>query len=91
MAALPLEGVRDAPVVYIDGYQGVSVGNGIVKMNLFQDVFDTATNKNIRKCVTVLAIPLAVFEGMRGSMNDLARQFSESGLLIVQEPGRKPQ
>jgi hypothetical protein len=85
MKALTLEGVADAPVVYVDGYQGAMVGNGTIKINFFHDLLDTKTNKHIRQCNLVLVVSLPIFESMRATFNDLGTTLGEQGMLIVKE------
>jgi hypothetical protein len=85
MAALPLEGVKDAPVVYVDGYQGVTVSNGVVKFNFYQDLLDTTPNKNVRRCNLILSTPLPVIVSIRNALNDLITNLAERGLMVSQE------
>jgi hypothetical protein len=89
MRALLLENLKDAPVVYADGYQGVTVSNGVVKINFFQDLFDPSANKNVRTCSVVLALSLPALAAVRTHLNQLVNQLEEQGLIVVQDTGQK--
>ena len=40
IAAGPLIGAQEAPDVYIEGYQGATVYNGVMKVNAYVVIFD---------------------------------------------------
>ena len=43
---MPLIGAQEAPDVYIEGYQGATVYNGVMKVNAYVVIFDPQSRRN---------------------------------------------
>lgn len=52
----------DCPTILVDGFTGVAVTGGVVRLNLLEDKYDTLENMVVRRYAITLAIPLQHFE-----------------------------
>ena len=55
---LPVEEASSLATVFVDGAQGLSVVNGVVKLNLFQVLQDLSTNQSPLKKSIVLRLAM---------------------------------
>lgn len=82
-----LTGVGVAPEIYVDGYQGVAVKNGTVKLNFFTELFDPTESKTIRKCSMVVVMNLATVIQMHGALSELLEHFERDGIIKRNDGG----
>ena len=73
---------NDVPTLLIDGFQGATVINGTLRLNLFEDRFNVSSPEDIeRRIVTRLVLPIGNLEGFVGVLetikNDLIKGESE--------------
>lgn len=77
----PLEGVVDAPEIYIDGYQGALRQGSTVKFNLYTVLLDTASDGVRLRCPAVLSMSLPTLISMHAAIGELLEQFEKEGIL----------
>ena len=73
-----LEQLLSAPEIYVDGYHGVSVANGVAKLNFFTTAFDPQTEK-ISKVAALrltcsMSVLVAIYEALGQTLTDLEKQ-----------------
>ncbi|MGA8611103.1 MAG: hypothetical protein WB760_05210 [Xanthobacteraceae bacterium] len=79
---IPLRGSTDAPEIFVDGYQGASVVNGVVKIHFHTTKFDPLTEGMVRQVVFTMVVPAVALAQISGSLNDLIESLKRDGLLI---------
>jgi hypothetical protein len=79
--------VIEAPEVYIDGYQGAMLANGVVKMNCFTVGIDPTTSRPFQKVAVRLTIPLQSFVDIHAAMGELIKNIRENGVEVPQATG----
>jgi hypothetical protein len=73
---------HDVPTVFIDGYHGVQIANGVARLNLVQEIYppDPVSGQD-RKVVARLVMGLPTLLALRASLdeliNDIERHYSE--------------
>lgn len=93
MAADTTEGLRipidpgNAPDIFIDGYTGVSVKDGVVRLNLVT----TRLNANMESATDVivsrLAMPLAVMLRVHEALGHLIRDLERDKVIVRKTEG----
>jgi hypothetical protein len=81
-----LLGLADAPEVLVEGYRGVMLRAGVLKLNFFASRFDPATERTDKHAAVTLAIPLADFVDVATALNALLNDMREKGALPKEEP-----
>lgn len=63
---------HDVPTLFIDGYHGVQIANGVARLNLIQEIYpaDPVTGQD-RKVVARLVMGLPTLLSLRASLDDL--------------------
>ncbi|HRI75663.1 MAG TPA: hypothetical protein PLX33_01610 [Alphaproteobacteria bacterium] len=61
--------------LFIDGFQGVSMNNGIVRINLHEDKYDPTTEKVSRHIVKRLCIPIASFISFVDTLDEIKKSL----------------
>jgi hypothetical protein len=69
-----------APNILIDGISGVSVINGVVKINCYA-VHQVAAQENKPFLALRLAMSLTTLVGIHGAISQLISEFEKSGLI----------
>lgn len=64
---------HDVPTLFIDGYHGVQIANGVARLNLIQEVYpaDPVTGQD-RKVVARLVMGLPTLLALRASLDELS-------------------
>ena len=75
----------DAPDLFVDGYQGVLLSNGAIRLNLYSARMNAETNKNERVIVARLILPVPVFVFFYNAFTHLAQDMHKLGILQVEE------
>ncbi len=69
------------PEIYIDGFTGVLVKSGAVKLNLFSDVQDMATEHLVRRIVARLTMPMSVLVSIQETLEDVIKDWERDGII----------
>lgn len=77
-----LERLSEAPEIFIDGYQGALIGNGVIKLNCFSTYTD-AEGAPHYVCTQRLAMSLATLVQVRDAFNDLIAQLERDGHVVA--------
>ena len=77
----PLEEFEPAPIVYIDGMQGMTVTGGVAKINCFS-IYATGDGKTMRRIVLRLAVPVGLIAGMQTAFGQILDQLNRAGLTV---------
>jgi hypothetical protein len=88
-ADLPLEGIDQAPELFIDGYFGAAVGNGVAKIHFHTTKFDPTTQKMKRFVVFTMVAPIANIAQIAGALGELVDSFKRDGLLVEMSPAQE--
>lgn len=87
----PLVGATEAPDVYIEGYQGTMVYNGVVKVNAYVLAMNPASEQTSRKVVARLTMPLASMISIHDAFGKLIEDLEKDGVITrktgVQDAG----
>lgn len=81
-----VQGLADAPEVFVDGFHGVSVANGVVKVN-FYSMLGQPTPKDA-KCVVRVSMSVGTFVQVRDVFSELIESFNRDGVLTVDQAER---
>jgi hypothetical protein len=84
----PIEGMETCPEIFIDGYQGVSAGHGIVKLNFFSEMLDPnlGTIRRVPACRLTLSIVNLV--SIHTALGELLSSFDRDGLIVRAETAK---
>ncbi len=81
IAAGPLIGAQEAPDVYIEGYQGATVYNGVMKVNAYVVIFDPESKKHFRRVVARLTMPLQTLVQVHDAFGRFLNDLENQGLI----------
>jgi hypothetical protein len=82
-----LHRVIEAPELYIDGYQGAIVQNGVVKLNCYSSTLDPATGEPVNICVARLAMSLPGLLGVHAALGQLIEMMQADGVIALSHTG----
>ena len=64
--------------IYIDGIVGGMVKDGVVRLNLFEDIQNFAEDALVRRVVARLVMPVSLVSGMHTMFGDMLRQMESA-------------
>jgi hypothetical protein len=70
-----------AEELLVDGYTGLSISNGVIRLNLYVDRFNSGSGKTERRVVKRLALPLGVFVQFHLGTRNLLRELARGGVI----------
>jgi hypothetical protein len=76
-----LEELLSSPEIYADGYQGVSIANGVAKLNFYTNAFDPSTGKISKVAAVRLACSVTVLVGIHEALGRLVRDLEKQGVV----------
>jgi hypothetical protein len=76
-----IEGAPEAPDRFADGFQGLSVVNGVARMTFFVDGMDPNTTAMHRRAAFKLLMPLDSLVGMHEAIGEMIGKMQRDGLL----------
>lgn len=76
----PIEEFEPAPIVYIDGMQGMTLTGGVAKINCFS-IYADKDGKTMRRVVLRLAVPVHLIAGMQMAFGQILDQLKTAGLV----------
>lgn len=76
-----LEGLVDAPVIFVDGYQGVSISAGVAKINFYTLAFDPGTEKTKKVAAFQLATALPTLVKIHDALGKLFESLEKQGVI----------
>ena len=82
-----LVGAIEAPDIYIEGYQGSMVHNGVIKINAYVMAFDPASEQMKRRVVARLTMPMPSMIQIHDALGRLIEQLEKDGLIQRVEGG----
>lgn len=80
-AAQPLRMGAHVPEIYVDGYQGATYKDGIVKLNFFSLALDPATNASHREVVMRMALSVGTVMQVHQALGSLIGDLESKGVL----------
>ena len=80
-AEAPIVVPENIPEIYIDGFQGVIVKTGIIKLNFFSDVLNGASGHVDRKIVAYMTMSLPVLKSVHEAMERLIGSLTKDGIF----------
>ena len=78
---IPLERLREAPEIFIDGYTGAAVNSGVVKINLFSTAFNPSNNQPVNIAAGRLVMSTATLAAVVGALSELLALMERDGML----------
>lgn len=79
--AQPLRMGAHVPEIYVDGYQGATYKDGIVKLNFFSLALDPATNASHREVVMRMALSVGTVMQVHQALGSLINDLEAKGVL----------
>lgn len=76
---------NSAPALYVDGFTGISLANGVVKLNMHADHFNSSTDAIERHIITRLVMPVAVLVSLSQGLQQLVEQMKKDGAIQVEK------
>lgn len=73
------------PEIYVDGFTGVIVKEGVIKFNFFSDILNASNNTVERRIVSHMTMPLTVLKSVTEAMDKILVDLIKDG-KIVQPP-----
>lgn len=86
--SFPLEELELAPEIYVDGYQGATIVNGVAKFSFFSVYFDPLSNSNKRRIVLHLACPIGTVDGVQKAFAELLVKLKKAGAIVEIPSGK---
>lgn len=77
----PLVDRGQATELFIDGYQGISITNGVAKLNTFSTRLNPNTGEAERVVVCYLAMPLSTLASIHAAFGALLRDLRQEGIM----------
>lgn len=71
----------DVPTVFVDGYHGVQLSNGVVRINFFENVHPADPVSGERRIVQRLAMGMPALLSVATALNGFIEQMHKDGLL----------
>ena len=75
------------PELYVDGFTGLMLKDGVVKLNLFSDVQDMVEERQVRRIVGRLIMPGPVLVAIQATLAQVVKEFEKA--VGVKGPARK--
>jgi len=76
-------GIKDAPEIFVDGFRGVLTNGQIVKLNFFQNRFDSESQEPTKVAAFTLVISMNDFIAVSQTLPTLVAEFQEKGIVSV--------
>jgi hypothetical protein len=70
-----------APEFFVDGYKGVIIANGVVKLNFFTRLFDPSANKTIPVAALRMVTSVEALSGIRDALNTLFADLEKQNIV----------
>lgn len=71
----------NVPEIYVDGYQGVSFKDGVVKLNFYSLQLDPATNASYKDVVVRMTLSTGTLTGVYAALGNLMKDLQKAGVL----------
>ena len=85
---LPLLGVNAAQEIFVDGYQGVHVKDGVSKIHFFTVSIDPTTGNATRRVAFTLVSSVVTLARIQAALGTLLEDLKRDGLLTEAAPVR---
>src|SRR5438094_470055 len=83
----PLVEPQAAPEIFVDGFQGVTVTNGVAKLNCFS--IDVAANgSEERRIVLRLACHVGTMDAIQTALARILQEMKDAGVIREVEDGK---
>lgn len=69
------------PEIYIDGYQGASYKDGVIKLNAYSLTLDPVDNQTYRDVVCRLTLSVSNVISVHAALGNLVRDLEKAGIL----------
>jgi len=79
--ALPFHTGARIPEIYVDGYQGVTYKDGVVKLNFFSLSLDSASNASYREVVMRTAMSVGTLMQVHNALGQLIGDLERKGVV----------
>ena len=84
-----IEQSEPVPELYVDGFMGLMLKDGVVKINLFSDVQDLVKERQVRRIVTRLIMPAPVLVAFEVILAQVVKDFEAAGVIKAQTTKKK--
>jgi hypothetical protein len=78
---ISLEENSPAPTIYVDGFQGVSITNGVAKFNFFSAYVDPEGHDK-RRIVLRLACAVGAIDALNVAFGNLLMELKQAGVVM---------
>ncbi len=82
MADKKIGGIENAPEILVDGYQGVSITNGVVKINFFTTRVVPNTTEHIQQIALVLDMSPGTLLQVQEALTNLVKELEKSKVIV---------
>lgn len=82
LADVPISSTEPIPDIFIDGFQGVLVRDGVAKLNLFTDIHDPRTGEIARRVTARLITPVVTLAGIHSAVGEVLEGLKRDGILV---------
>ncbi len=80
-SAPPLRMASNAPEIYVDGYQGATYKDGVVKLNFYSTALDPVTNATHNEVVMRMALSVSTAIQIHQALGQLVGDLERKGIL----------
>jgi len=80
-ASPPLRMAPHAPEIYVDGYQGATYKDGVVKLNFFSTALDPTSNATYNEVVMRLALTVNTVGQLHQALGQLVGDLERKGIV----------
>jgi len=79
----PIRLAPGAPEIYVDGYQGASYKDGVIKLNFYSLALDPATNQTIREVVMRMTLSIGTVMQVHAAFGNLLKDLEKASVIRV--------
>jgi hypothetical protein len=78
---VPLRAAPNAPEIYVDGYQGATYKDGVIKLNFYSTILDPASNATYNEVVMRLALTVNAVAQIHAALGQLVGDLERKGVV----------
>lgn len=78
----PVVNMTGSPEIFVDGFQGLSMRNNVVKINFFTTRLNSKTRKEDRVGALILTTSLADLVNISDGLYALIKEMKDSGVIV---------
>jgi hypothetical protein len=87
--APPIVDNQHAPEIFADGYHGVTINSGVIRLNLFSIRMNPETGELSRTIAARLTMPFPSFVSTYNALTEVLQDLQKEGVVQIEHGARK--